>query len=574
MDQKRLKELQAIDHNRVTISLCDMLRGYSPIDRVLASAYAVAYVFLHAKEKGYPQLDNPASFIREYVHDEDIRMFLENAVPESWDRIKEQYNYFSKDELLAFILYDDGSFEVNNFGTPLSLCLLSVKLLNIQETDTVADFGTGKGGFLIRAYNACPNAKYYGNEIHTAECAIAKIRASLLNGDIRVAQLDMFTVDKSTMKFDKVFSNYPFGMRLQSLQNGQEFLDRLQKAIPSLKRATSSDWIFNSLLIESIKQGGKAVGIMTIGSTWNSIDKPLREYFIRKGYVETIIQLPDKLFDFTGISTALIVLSHGNKSVRLVDASGICHIGRRHNELSLEDIEKITWLVDNDAENSKSVQLEELMVNDFSLSPVRFLTNSQEIKDGVPFGDVIKRITRGAPCTADELDNLVSNEPTDMQYLMLANIHDGDIDEDLPYLSEIEPRFEKYCLRDGALILSKNGYPFKVAIAHVKPGTQILANGNLFVIELDERKINPYYLKAYFESEQGIAALKSIAVGASIPNISAEQLKKLVIPLAPMDEQDKISSQYQAVTDEIAILRMRLKKAMGRLKDVFPEGRM
>ena len=58
----------------------------------------------------------------------------------------------------------------------------------------------------------------------------------------------------------------------------------------------------------------------------------------------------------------------------------------------------------------------------------------------------------------------------------------------------------------------------------MKDGQRILANGNLYIIELDESRANPYYIKAFFDSEQGIAALKSITVGATIPNIGVDTL--------------------------------------------------
>ena len=123
-------------------------------------------------------------------------------------------------------------------------------------------------------------------------------------------------------------------------------------------------------------------------------------------------------------------------------------------------------------------------------------------------GDIINKMMRarnrhekeykvtvgGAPCTASQLDKMVSNEVTNMQYLMLANIQNGIIDNKLPYLSSIEPKYEKYCLKNNDLILSKNGYPYKVAVASVKDGQRILANGNLYIIELDESRANPYYI--------------------------------------------------------------------------------
>lgn len=139
----------------------------------------------------------------------------------------------------------------------------------------------------------------------------------------------------------------------------------------------------------------------------------------------------------------------------------------------------------------------------------------------------------------------------------------------LPYLSHIDEKYKKYCLKDNDLILSKNGYPYKLAVAKVPEGHEILANGNLYIIELDQEKIDPYYLKAFFESEQGIAVLKSITVGATVPNIGVDSLKKVIIPVPPLAQQKRISEQYQMTLDEIAIHKLKLEKAFSKLHHIF-----
>ena len=164
---------------------------------------------------------------------------------------------------------------------------------------------------------------------------------------------------------------------------------------------------------------------------------------------------------------------------------------------------------------------------------------------------------------------MMSDEETNMQYLMTANIQDGIIEETLPYLINIEERYEKYCIKNHNLILSKNGAPYKIAVANIKKDQKILANGNLYIIEIDEEKANPYYIKAFFESETGIAALKSITVGSTILSISVDKLKKLQIPLPLLDEQNKIAENYQAIQAEIIELKARLKSAVESLKTVF-----
>ena len=166
------------------------------------------------------------------------------------------------------------------------------------------------------------------------------------------------------MNFDKVFSNYPFGMRLRDLRGGIEYIKQLDDNLPDITKATSSDWVFNSLLVSSIKKNGKAIGIMTNGSTWNSIDRPIREYFIRKGLVECVIALPQRMFEYTAISTVLMVFSNDNKKIRLVDAREMCQKGRRQNFFSKQDIEKIIFASQHDTENSKLVNLIEFKENE------------------------------------------------------------------------------------------------------------------------------------------------------------------------------------------------------------------
>lgn len=309
--------------------------------------------------------------------------------------------------------------------------------------------------------------------------------------------------------------------------------------------------------------------IMTNGSTWNQSDSAIRSYFIENGLIECVIALPARLFAGTAIATSMIVFSRNNKGVRLVDASELFVEGRRVNELSYENISLIINATKNDSDISMYVSAEQLRDNDYVLSMNRYIVH--DVADGMAFGDVIKRITRGAQLNAKALDEITTTVPTDMQYLMLANIKNGLIDKELPYLKSIDKKNDKYCLSNHCLILSKNGYPYKIAVAEVKEGQRILGNGNLYIIELDEEKADPYYLAAFFGSEQGTAALRSITVGATIPNIGVEQLTKLVIPIPPIEKQKEIADKYKTVKDEITMLQLKLEKAKNRMAHIIEE---
>lgn len=575
MENVSLKELQSMEVSRVGWEIADQLRTCLCSPDILSGITAVAYVFYAAKIQGMETLEDPKKFYENEIEDEKIRIFIRNALAFGWEEMALLYNRFDENELKAYLLFDEtitAKFGMDSV-TPQGLRKLAYQLLDIHTKESVADFGTGTGSFIVDASIECPEATYYGNEINRTLASIAYIRGKLLGEHIEIIQEDMFEVDLKNKEFDKIFSNYPFGMRLRNLGEGMDYLQRIKKRFPDVTKATSSDWVFNSLLIGALKTGGKAVGIMTNGSTWNTMDKQLREYFIRKGLIECVIALPGRLFTHTSIPTTLMVFSERNKHVRMIDAQAICTKGRRQNVLEEDNIKKILDGFTQETAYSKDVTLEEFIKEDFVLSPTRYLQGEVTVEDGVPFETVITRITRGAPSTAAQLDQLVSEEPTNIQYLILSNIKGGAIDTNLPYLTALEPRYEKYCLRNNDLVLSKNGYPFKVAIAQVQPGQKILASGNLYIIQLDEEKVNPFYLKAYLESEKGIAALKSIAVGASIPNISVEQLKKMMIPLIPLREQNKIAEKYLTLQDEIAMLNLKIAKAASAMKGIFDQER-
>lgn len=568
LDYKILKatDLKEVENTGLTIGNIIRERKAASAEGIFAFAYT-AYLASKENCENYEEISE--SLKNNLSKDEQY--FIEENIDKDFDLVFAISDKLSSEELLQYIIYSPVSMDYKNmsFGTPDSIVDLAVKILNIEKKDKVADFGCGNGNFLVRSI-LNSDASYYGNDINTTAKAMAKIKTSLLSDKVVIEQADMFAND-SNMKFDKIFSNYPFGMKIRHLSGGAEYLDKLLKEIPDVAKATSSDWIFNYLIVDSLKDNGKAIGIMTNGSTWNTFDKSIRKYFINKGLIECVIALPERMFEGTTIPTTLIVLSHGNKNIKMVDAHETFEAGRRQNSFSKEHIDKIVSWIEKDSDFSKTVSYEELVENDYVISPTRYLADTITIKDAVEFGTVIKNITRGAQLRAAELDELTSQEGTSIQYLMLANIKEGMIDEELPYLKSIEEKYKKYCIHNRNMVLSKNGAPFKVAIAEVEEGKEILGNGNLYIIELDEEKVNPYFLKAFFESEQGIASLKNISVGTAMPNIPVDALKKMQIPVPSLDKQNIIAEKYLAKMDEIKVLNLRLVKAKNALKNIFEE---
>ena len=556
----------------VFLELSNILEGIEkrhsadPYAGVIAGAYAL---WLGVTSKVIDIEDLP-SFLKKTEENETIRMFLIDQLAKHWTEYRRHITAFTPEQLRELILtYKKIDYVRSISSAPEKLHDLVIALLDIKNSDYVADMGAGVGDFLKKVHFAHPNAELWGNEIATMETAVAMIRAKFLNNKLTVVQEDMFISQPDDHKFDKIYCFPPWGLRLSIMSSARTFLAAQPPTLPVLKGTGACEWIFALRMLASLKNNGKAVLLMANGGTFNLLDTPIRKYFVERGMIEAVIALPGRIFDFTGIMSSIVIFGNGNTHIQMVDATQLGNKGRRSVEFSDADIARIVNAVtNNDNEIGKSVSNEEILANDSVLNPGRYLKENIKLNNAVPFGSVIQSISRGASLTAAELDELSSTTPSEFQYLMLSNIKDGFIDDELPYLSNFDKRWERFCLKPNDLILSKIGYPFKVAIAS-ESKHKIIANGNLFIIRLDENVADPYYIKAFLESETGITLLKSIAVGAAMPNLSTEAIRNMQIDLPPLQRQKEIAHRYKAKLTEIVLLKRKLAQAVDSLGQIL-----
>lgn len=574
MTRQEYNELQNLYEKEgqvVSWNIANVLRGPALVNR--STMVAAAYVLLTLNDES-AVADTFEEFCDYIDADEDRKAFLESSLGEIWYMVVGQRFRYSSNALKSIILFaeDRNVRFAPEEKTPASLSRLAYRLLGAADGDEIADFGIGSASFAVEAYLSNPTHSIYGIEINASVKEISSIRLEVLGCKYTLEHGNIFDMDSNERRFQYIFSNYPFGLRIKELGfDRNRLFQRIAYKMPEITRGISSDWFFNTAIVECLKVDGKGIAIMTNGSTWNTLDKSVRKYFVDNGYLEAVIALPERMFEGTNISTTMVVLSKGRNRTMLVDATSLCEKGRRFNTFTDEQIERIVYAVTNETSSSRYVLHSELADNDYVINPTRYLTEDIVIENGVPFESLIKSITRGAPLKASELDEMVSEEPTDYQYLMLSNVQHGQIDTELPYIKEIQESQKKYCLKNHSLILSKNGAPFKIAVAEVMPGKTILANGNLYIIDIDEEKADPYFVKAFLESEKGTALLKSIAVGATIPNIGVEALRRILVPLVPLEEQHAVANRYLAQVDEIALLERKLQKAYEKLGHIFDD---
>ena len=567
MDITYLKRLEKLDTSGISEAIDRELRIMSGDNKSRYST-VLAYILYRAAKDKIKDLDSIELFESSCDVDSSIKMELDYYCHDIWpvlDRLK--IYGFDEDNLLAYLLFNnDLEDSLREASTPRGILKLTAKILDVQENESVLELCSGKGNFFVELALLRENIKYTGIELSMANNFIANIRASVLERDISLFLSDAMTY-KAENKADKLFANYPFLINVPDMENIVKDMEMLPD---NIKRA-SSDWIFNLKLVEQMRSGGKAVAVMTNGTTWNSTEKKIREYFVKSGFIETTILLPPKLFPGISVATTLVIFSHGNTNIKMIDAGENFTKEGRRNVLSDNDISDILDLLQKDGKNSITISIKEIEENDYIINASRYLEKAPEIKDGVAIANIVKSITRGAQLRASDLDENKSAEPTNYRYIMLSNINDGDIYfTDNQYLKDIQPNLKKFCARNNSIILTKTGSPdFKSAVVQVKEGTEILATGNMFILEIDETKADPYYVQALFDSELGRALFKSIYVGSAIPTISLEKLKKLEIPLPSLEEQNIIGEKYKEELGRIADLKEKLLTSREKLKRIY-----
>ena len=536
MENINFKELREINTSKVANAFANSRKDFSLNKSDQIDTIVAAYIINEMQSTViYSSLEE---YLEKSLSNDSIKEIIKRHQNNCWEIVTNNLSKFTSYELIAFILFDN-SFE-NYFpqdgSTPAGVLRLANRILDVKKDDEVLELCSGKGNFLVELTADGYCADYTGIELNYTNIDIATIRASLIRENYKYIISDALDY-RPENKVDKIFANYPFGIR----------------------------WI----------GAKKAVAIMTNGSTWNNSDRQIRQYFVEQGFIEMVISLPERLFAGTTIPVTMLVLSKNNKSIKFVDAKDICVAERRRNIISDDNINDILCLVNEEGEKSITKSIEELSANDFVINPNRYIDTLPEIKNGVPFETIIKKITRGSQLKADELDELKSNSPTNNQYLLLANINDGiiSLDNEDQYLKEIPQKLGKYCIQNNSIILSKIGTPsFKSAVAQVEDNTRMIANGNMFVIEIDEEKANPYYIQSFLESDLGKATLKSIYTGTTITSLNISLLNKMIIPLPSLEEQTVIANKYAATIDELVLLSRKIEKVKNKMKHIFEEG--
>ena len=509
-------------------------------------------------------------------------MFLRNHEVEIWEQVKGLSVKYTPAVFAQILLNTDDEKFARSYGfidRPKCFIGLLEEILDIHDGEKFLETSCGIGDTLI-ALSQKYDCKFTAYEVDSMAKGIASIRYGLLNKACTIINRPFLHLEhKRNLDvkpcYDKILSMHPLGLRAAFSGLTEEgYVESINNEFcyPILKSGTSLDWLYAIGAEKALADNGKAVLLVADGCLMNGLDEQPRRYFVENGLLEAVISLPPKIFSVIGVNLSLLVLSKGNKYTRLVNARKFYQPGRRQNIMSAEDISKIMDAYHNGGKYTVDITAGDIQPNSYSLSPERYMAvDTIDLKNPVPLASVVDSFGRTAPLNAAQLDELASDEPTDIKYVRLADVQDNMVNKELPYLKAVDKKYEKYFLENDDMLLSKNGYPFKVAIVKVAEGEKILPVGNMHVLKVNKNKIDIVYLKAFLESSKGIGLLKSVVSGTTIPVVNLASLKKMPIELPTMEQQKKITEKYKTISDEIALLKLKIERANDRLARILDE---
>lgn len=116
----------------------------------------------------------------------------------------------------------------------------------------------------------------------------------------------------------------------------------------------------------------------------------------------------------------------------------------------------------------------------------------------------------------------------------------------------------KYYLKENDIILARRGDLSKCAIITPKEQGWLCGTGSFF---LHIEEVLPIVFYYQFTSKSIQKQLLEKSIGATMPNLNQGILSKLIIPVPPIDLQQKFASQIEAIEKQKAILCEQLADA-------------
>lgn len=492
------------------------------------------------------------------------------------EEINKLFSSFTKEELREIVLYslsnDFTGYRDFVESSTSSIFEVSEQLLDIDGAGhIVADIGSGNGSVLAKILIDSRKKGYIlkdliGYELNAEQAKMSQMALDILSdGDPRPIIKIGNALEAQNFICTRGYCFPPLGMKQFLREKSKN--SRLFKKIEFTTRNTA-EWLFIDTLLSGLHEYGRAVAIVGGRALFNYADEEYRRALIENGLLEGIIELPNGSLNFTGIKPYMLVFSHGNKAVKLLDvSSAIDAKTKRFNKIEVA-VNKVLELYNSPNVPSRDIDALKVVNN---LVPSSVLLNVEKPKNGVPLSGLAEVFT-GNQYTLGvfEKNEMLSDEVTGYRILTSSDIEDGVVDwKALRSIKYEDDKFDKYAVKKNDVVVTSKSSKIKTVVVDIEPKEKILVTGGMIIVRPDIKLLNPTYLKIFLDSEQGQNALKSIQKGTIIVTINSKELSTILIPVIDINKQIEKAQKYNEKLSTLYALKQEARKLEDSLKNFY-----
>ena len=426
------------------------------------------------------------------------------------------------------------------YVTPSSIAEVMTLLVEVLPEDKVLDPSMGSGGFLNATLEHVRSAySFWGGDKNKFNRVVVRLKA-LLSGQKGYQELpgSTFGFENSLPQFDVVLSNPPIGKLPLDEARG-----RYNEA---LKGNVSQEMSLNfiELGLQHLNSGGRAAYLVPLGVLFSSGDtEKIRETWIQRGLLKTVITLPPNLLLHTGLRCAIVLFQNKRtkSSVRLIKADECFEGGHRQkNKLSSENIQQILdWsLSEEKFSNVINVSDQELANNKYCLVPNEYLsvkpTRANHLSERwAKIGDVADVFQGSALSKVGEGEAPVIRGRD-------IRTEELDIDELAKKDLSNYPKSIKYTNKNDILLQRLGENPAAYLIKESEQG--IAVEDTVFIIRFKDLKYDEIDVICQFLNSDQVASRISNARNYSvIPTQTLTSIRSLEVPIADQKIIDLVS---------------------------------
>jgi type I restriction-modification system DNA methylase subunit len=483
----------------------------------------------------------------------------------------------------------------------------------VGDVETIYNPGSGIGQLLIDLALKENDASrhLFGQEINSRVWAMSRLNVILHEVEAEIALGDIFSEDAfPSLRADCVVSIAPWNQVLPQLEGSRADPRWIWGDVGPTDG--NSAWIQHCLF--HAQDGGKVVLALPSNVMFEAgRGGRARQQLIKAGFLDAVISLPPRLFEWTALPSTVLVFVKGRPAVDGMPAPTLMiDVARRDDSLTQSGL-------DDDAigevvsqyhawTRGKTVSgpgiavasFDQLVANDFVIDPARYMGQGVEVDttalrsewehlrqslelerpDNEGAGLVLDRLAQESipPAVSAYEDVRLSDLMGELDIMRGFPTTRTSPEGEIPVLSladlrnqsparhfatqEEAARLGLYGMQGGDVLVAIEGGTVGESYVLRQDRTDFVPSQQVAVLRVTTpERLDPWYLGAWMATDLARDNLRRLARGAGIQRIAVKDLESLLIRIPALPLQREVGERFRMIREEIDHARTRLTLA-------------